>query len=684
MPHVRVAPIAIVEGGAWKSDAPWAEILPDEGTAFSPRNPGFSMGEIFTFIALENPQSAHNKPDRYLVTNACCIDEVRDYRATDPEIARREVVEVGLTGFYEGTERVIIALRGGLCTIVPLIRDPETDRMIAAWADLHDLPTYECDQALFGGDKINAKYIAIPGITVGSQVGSVDWSRDADFLEGALNRLRRIRAAELQGNENTLPNTKAQIRSLISTLSRANLLSDASAELEPMRDRLLTLSNSIEINIETTSDIIELMCDLTPVKEGIEAELSSRIVNMEQVVRADLELKLRKEMEETLKPLYSARNQLIIENDELAASIYNRKTDLTALENEILSLNLKLNSEISSIQYGLAELPAAALDLARALSTRIVTQVFGSSHHIELIPAQASPWTRATGQPPADFLGWENFTSFLKQGAIRSGFHSDALLIADIAARSGELVVLPSLTASDIVQCYASTISSGEVYRHILDPSTIGLEDIWRQPVSSIPTAFAHAWIAASADPTRFKILFIDGLERTPMDMWLPSLVNELDRESRPSNLLVFASLDGKILDPARTWKNIADYVAPISVERTPGLDAETLARAMGAPPAASAFNAQTKPHPSTEAISVILTSTAGTAGRKYFKRALRAFNAGWPHHNEIELKSLIESYCTILEGQSSGDQRCAAVAEGRNWILTQFASNTRSAIEVY
>lgn len=167
MPHARVAPIAIVEGGAWKSDAQWTEILPDQGTAFSPRHPGFSMGEFFTFIAIENPQQAPNKPDRYLVTDARRIDEVRDYRATDTEVARRDVVEIGLTGLYEGTERVIIALKDGLCTIVPLVNDPDTGRKVAALANLQDLATYTFDQSLFTGDKINARYIAIPGITVG-------------------------------------------------------------------------------------------------------------------------------------------------------------------------------------------------------------------------------------------------------------------------------------------------------------------------------------------------------------------------------------------------------------------------------------------------------------------------------------------------------------------------------------
>jgi hypothetical protein len=684
MPHVRVAPIAIVEGGAWKIDAQWTEILPDQGTAFSPRHPGFSMGEFFTFIAIENLHLAPNKPDRYLVTNAHRIDEVRDYRATDTEVARRDVVEIGLTGLYEGTERVIIALKDGVCTIVPLVNDPDTGRKIAALSNLQNLATYEFDQSLFTGDKINAKYIAIPGITVGTQVGTVDWSRDADFFEGALNRLRRIRNAVLQENENVLPHTKAQIRSLISTLSRANILSDASAELGPIRDRLLTLSNSINTNIEATSDIIELICDLTPIKERLEAELSSRIVDMEYEVRADLERTLRKEIEGDLKPLANTRTQLITENDELASLIRNRRTELTTLESEIFSLNNSLTTEISSIQNNLTQLPAAALDVARALSTRIITQVYGSSHHIELIPAQASPWTRAGDRPPVNFSEWGDFTGALKKGAIRSGFDTDALLIADIAARAGELVVIPSLIASDIVQCSASIISSGEVYRHILDPSTIGLEDIWRQPISSIPTAFAHAWISASANPTRFKILFIEGLERTPMDMWLPSLVNELDRDSRPSNLLVFASLGKKNLDPARTWESISDNVTPISLDRSPGLDADALARVMGTPNTVSAFNAQTKPHPDPEAISKILTSSMKSTDRKFFKRALRTVSAGWPHKNETELNSLIESYCTILDGQSSADQRCIAVAEGRKWLLLQLGSNTQPPIEAY
>jgi len=166
-PYTRIQPLASSEGGAWHIHEKWENVLPSDGKVFSPRDPGFSLGEVFAFRVEPNLRPDPTRSDRFLLSDAHRVIEVLDFRHVESELARHAVVELGLEGLRRGSERIIVALEDGVCVIVPLVPHPTADRSIADLSGLSSLPKYLCNQALFGGDRIEGRYFEIPTVTVG-------------------------------------------------------------------------------------------------------------------------------------------------------------------------------------------------------------------------------------------------------------------------------------------------------------------------------------------------------------------------------------------------------------------------------------------------------------------------------------------------------------------------------------
>jgi hypothetical protein len=670
-PYTRIQPLAVIEGGAWRVYENWEDALPEDGKVFSPRDPGFSVGEVFAFRVEPNLRPDPTRPDRFLFSDAHRVVEVLDFRHVEAEIARRAVVEFGLEGLRRGSERIIVALRDGVCVVVPLVTHPTADRSIAHLAGLSSLPKYLCDQALFSGDRIEGRYFEVPAVTVGQQVGTVDWSRDADFFEAVLKRLRRVKLASAQGSDASLPMTRTEIASLVSWLSRADLLPSMGADFAPTKARLELLSKSVELNVDSVAELIELVCELTPVKERLNAEIAKRRDDLELEVRIDLDQRLRKEIEDELHNFSNERERLKLEVTELEASLERGRQSLLEIQTAASSLQDCLSTEISSLQSDLGEMSSSAIDTARSMSARIAAKLNRVGRDIEIIPAQASPWSRSSDLPRLNFVQWDDFAETLQRAAKASSISPDALRIIDVAARGGFLVVLPEFSATALVRCYASAVAGGEVLRHALDPSVIGLDDIWRQPVSSIPTAFARAWVAARADTRRYRIVLLDGLGRTPTDLWLPSFLEVLNDHNRPANLLVFGSMGNNIVDPARAWLDLPTLGVPVSTKITVAIDAELTARATGRLVSTSVFDASAVPFPSQEDFADVFGIVADVSERWSIERIFRSFKAGWPHRQHTDLVSLIRAWCEDSDGRPSSDPRCDALAQGRSWLFS-------------
>ena len=68
-------------------------------------------------------------------------------------------------------------------------------------------------------------------------------------------------------------------------------------------------------------------------------------------------------------------------------------------------------------------------------------------------------------------------------------------------------------------------------------------------------------------NPEQYHLIWLDGIQRTAVDLWLPSLVGVLYGSNRPKNLLIVATLANKFLDADRLWRDLPNFSIPIASE---------------------------------------------------------------------------------------------------------------------
>lgn len=167
-------------------------------------------------------------------------------------------------------------------------------------------------------------------------------------------------------------------------------------------------------------------------------------------------------------------------------------------------------------------------------------------HGPPLIPPAMPPWGAGFADVACAEIGCDALIARISEEAKRHGVEENALKLVDIFARAGELVLLCGAQSELALQAYARCISAGLYRTMALDPSIIGLDDLWRAPGTQTPTALAHAWQAALSEPNLFHIVCMRDVDAAPYRLWLASFQAVLQSASRPSNLLVFAIATGR------------------------------------------------------------------------------------------------------------------------------------------
>ncbi len=117
-----------------------------------------------------------------------------------------------------------------------------------------------------------------------------------------------------------------------------------------------------------------------------------------------------------------------------------------------------------------------------------------------------------------------------------------------------------------VFDTYAAAVAGGQLYRELAGPTILSMDDLWVRPGTGAPTAFATAWRSAAADPGSWQLVWLEGLHRSPVDLWLPSLAELLRHPSRPENLMVGASLDASFADNDRRWQDASESCLPIKI----------------------------------------------------------------------------------------------------------------------
>ena len=672
-PYTRVEPLAIAEEGAWRVYDQWKDVLPDEGRVFSPRSPGFAVGELFGFSVETNERVDANRPDRFVLSTFSKLEQVLDFRSITSERARQVIVEHGLESLSRGSDRVVVALQDGTCSVVTMVRHPVTNRWVATLAGLEGLAVHAFNAAVFDGDDLDGRRFAVPGVTVGERIGSLDWRPDSEFLETVLKRLRKIASGA-----DPFPLHRAQLSSLLAYLSRAELMPSAAEDLSRMKDRLTTVTEDLTANAQTLDKLVDLLCDLKSVKDSLSGEIERRRNQLEAEIRAELELKVRAALDLELQTATEAHDRLNAEAAQTQVLVEERRQATADLEVAYDGLINILRDQLVGFRGTLEGLPAERQDQVDAIFRRIGEQLRSVAPGVELTPGQSAPWTRIPSIKVA-LEPWDRGARNLRNAGKQWGYAFEDLACADMAARAGALVLLRSDLASEFCRCYASALAGGNVARQVLDPAVLSLNDLWRLPPSSAPTAFSLAWAAATTEPRRYQILLLDGLERTPLDLWLPSLLDELRSARRPDNLLVFGAFGDRILDRDRVPSDLSGLVVPVVPVPLAGISGEALSRASGAASPASALDATTAPHPKRSDLLEVLEDLPQAPNQSQLTLVLRLIASAWALRSDIDPKVAAQ----ILVGSSSMRQEAtaelAAFWRGRDWLHDLSLGETRS-----
>ncbi len=654
-PYTRIDPLAIAETGTWKVRGKWSDVLPTDGRAFAPRLPGFSTRSLVAFGIEPNGRSDQEK-DRFVVANPEGVCEVIDFRKVDAEAARHQLVEIGLPRLLPGSERVVAALAGGLCVAVKMVRHPNLDLWIAEISELEHLPTHIFDERLFDGSQVEECWFTVPGVTVGATTGVVNWCREADFLESVLKRVRKASAQMPAGGL-----TRQQLEQTVAQLGRADLLPSSGADLDAMRDRLLVFTPSLARNIRALDEIVELLGALKPVQDRLVAELSEQRALLERKMQQELEDKLLGELDASLTELTQERDELVGEVAALTTDLEAKRTELNDECHRLETARSALGADLTQLLVELGEQPLPAdADVAR-LGVRLAAKLGEAGAAFEVAAQGGPPWTtlRRTMDEPKP---WGEFDQVMQAAARRWGYVVDDLRLADAVARGGGLVILPDECASRFVGCYADVIAGGGYGRHVLDPSVISLDDLWRLPGSGRHGCLARAWAAAKLDPASFQVLLLDGLHRTPSLLWMSSLLDVLRDPRRPQNLLVFASLGAPSLDPDRAWRGPSEAAVALAPLTADGLPPALWGRVTGAARRTTQFDAVQAPAPTIAEVMSFVTLLEDKAPAGMVEVACDVHRAAWPFGAE---------HAANLARAVAGleDQSPAGLATGAAWL---------------
>jgi hypothetical protein len=602
-PHTRLQPSAFSKDGKWQLYDGWSEFFPSEGRVFTNGQPGLKLDALFAFDVLAAADTS--KQDKFRVATSRRAEEVLDYTKSDPEEARRALVERGISGRPAVREDVVVALPDSLCVRLTLVPDPGLKRSMAELLDLERLTTYDFDNSLFSGDKVEGRWYTVPDVTVGAERGTIDWSRDRDFMESLIRQLRKLATPDL--GQLSFATTKAQIQAFLTTLDRQGLLPAKEADWRAINSRVWNLAFGLKGGLEKIDEIIEVLSSLSPVEEKLTKAFEARTKQLETEFTARIEAEVRETVENSFAAA-SQRNRLVEEQTAvIVESWVAMEKEVSDLSERKLLVSRELDARAADVAL-LIEDPKIARNSELGPVLASVLDVFrGQGYHMAEVEG-APPRSRLRNlDRSSPSVSWGGLNRGLETAAELHGFKAHDLVAFDIVARAGQTVLLPSEAANSVLECYSSVVSHGRFLSQSLDPSVLGYDDLWRSPSTDSPTPLSRAWAASARDRSAIELVLIEGIERTPLDLWVGPLIRTLESNDRPPNLLVFLSMGGTVLDPARGCPDLPKITVPFNPSRNPGPTGNMMARLMGTGPETTWLDFAERKKPTSSEASQIL-----------------------------------------------------------------------------
>ncbi|HDZ46423.1 hypothetical protein LCGC14_0087270 [marine sediment metagenome] len=548
-PVARIACQAKAVNGAWQKKNLSNE-LPPVGKVFSPSLPWIQQRQSVAVIAKLNPRDVGEGNDQLIVEHAFPLRQILDFRQLGMEGARRRLIEEGLVRISPFSNELIVAFSDTQCAVVKMALHPEGGRFVTAPGRV---ALYQFNAAVFDGVEFDGIYFEVPGITVGELKDETTWLLDQDLLEKLLKGLKKIDA---EGP------SRAERERIISLVIRAQKLASENTDWAYLQEWLQSFLPQLRTNIETPAYIADSLMETAPIREALEQKQQKAF----EQIRSEIEPRVRATVETNLEYLTAKKQKLNSEIQHQQEIQKGLSLQASSTQQLIDQLKTQLTKEIDTLNHTLGELEDQNTPAFQKLLNRLHHVLGEEANLLAPIDQSIPPWSRIQTANKAQKIAVEDLIQRFKAESRRVGVTSDDFRYFDIALRSGALVVLPQQLAEAMIPGYAKVVTGGNFVREPLGPGLLSLNDLWAHPASGVRTGLAHAWSSALLKPERFHLVWLDGLNRTPMDLWLPSLVGAIRNIHRPMNLLLIASVDAGMLDAKHTWSELPNTSLPLEL----------------------------------------------------------------------------------------------------------------------
>ncbi len=545
----RFEPLAVKSNGRWVAIDDKLALFPPEGKIFLPRPlPGAAKDDVWTFRRRANEKIETGK-DHFLVCDEREAIPVIDLSMLSIEQARQRLFNQGVTleSPYEEVYAVVILAGALFCELkfnlsahgfwkaepvsdlVPLMSLPRE------WVGLQTEGTL--------------RYLPAETVPRTSAVKFVNWCSDQEFVERVLEHIRKHTQDIVASKYGRL--TRESVQHIARALSLTGLLPEAEDNVELNLERLTSDWPILEARFAATEQLTELVLASTAAKDALSQAVHEAEKRTEEAIRPAIEERIRCEIEGGLTDAIAQRERLMADIELLTQQRSSFECELREIEEkrikgrqELQSLSDNLRRVTRGLRATFQNMPLSEQPLAQAIVGRI-EQAIGEStgKNPSLVPSNVAPWAIPIELPETSEI---DVTNLLTRFAIEARAHAvaaDDLSLIDVFARGGELLLLLGSQAERALTAYARCVAGGAITSLYVDPSTIGLEDLWRVPGTQQPTAMAHAWNSAEAERDRLHIVCIRNVNAAPFHLWLASLNAVLLSPLRPRNLLFFATV---------------------------------------------------------------------------------------------------------------------------------------------
>jgi hypothetical protein len=579
----RIRPLAVARDDGWHRIDPI--LFPDEGLVFSvdPAVVGREEGYVVLFTIV--PNQLQTGADRFLTGRVCepyeiCLafenmtpDEQRDF-------ATRKGVDHGL----QDLGRIILPLGNGKCAFPQMQFDHGVNGWIVSHSeDLSNIITFEADAcSMESSFLIAGRRFALPGRLPQRIVGAVNWESDADCYEAIVRFLNKTET--LREGADLEHISKKIIGRLHSAYVQSELLNGADHKIAALHERLATLLPKLQDGDKLVDKIATELASAPPVKQAI-LDLVQR---EKQALLTKAETEITSEVRARVDAEFADAKQRTLDLERTIQELHAEEIRLSSQIQELSSIRDERLNEIRASLWALVEQVRKGGDSIVALinaAEKLGLPLPG----IIRVPNDGlltgAPWSAPSTVEPSLELQLDELPATLTAAAKDRGLPIKSVAALDIALRSGAFTVLSGPAADYLLDTYATCVTGGIVHRTSVDPTILGIDDLWTQPSRHQETPFARAWRNALASPDQAVLACLDSLESASLTNWLPDFVAMLAR-ARPTNLMIVAirrtSAGGATVNDRATFAGIP-IAAESSVDSAIAIldsgDAPTLAR---------------------------------------------------------------------------------------------------------